>query len=98
MKRLASSGVGIVSPKNDTMVFRHSFSGLQTLPYEMMANVAMSLSIEEVFDLSLCSRHFQYIITEDSFCKAIVLVSRFSDAGSSEYGLLISTRQKHHTR
>ncbi|KAK8139782.1 F-box protein [Apiospora sp. TS-2023a] len=73
MKRLASSGVGTLSPKRDTMKFWHSSSGLQKLPYEMMANIAMSLSIEEVFDLSLCSRHFQYIITEDSFCKAIVL-------------------------
>jgi hypothetical protein len=57
----------------------HSSSGLKNLPYEMMANIAMRLSIEEVFDLSLCSRHFQYIITEDSFSKVIVLVSRFID-------------------
>ena len=50
--------------------------GLQGLPYEMMANIVMSLSIEEIFDLSLCCRHFQYLITEDSFCKSIVHVSR----------------------
>ncbi|KAK8095558.1 hypothetical protein PG999_013580 [Apiospora kogelbergensis] len=38
----------------------------------MMANVATSLSLEDVFDLSLCCRHFQYLITEDSFAKRII--------------------------
>ncbi|KAK8092329.1 uncharacterized protein PG998_014964 [Apiospora kogelbergensis] len=37
-----------------------------------MANVATSLSIEEIFDLSLSCRHFQYLITEDSFAKHII--------------------------
>ncbi|KAK8872919.1 f-box domain containing protein [Apiospora arundinis] len=71
MKRLAS-GTGTLSSKNDAMVVWPSSSGLQKLPYEMMANIAMSLSIEEIFDLSLCCRHFQYLVTEDSFCKHIV--------------------------
>ncbi|KAK7928453.1 F-box protein [Apiospora marii] len=73
MKRLATSGAGTSSSRSDAMVVWLSSPGLTKLPYEMMANIAMSLSIEEVFDLSLCSRHFHYIITEDSFCKAIVL-------------------------
>ncbi|KAK8009778.1 CHY zinc finger domain-containing protein [Apiospora arundinis] len=32
----------------------------------------MSLSIEEIFDFSLCCRHFQFLVTDDSFCKTIV--------------------------
>ena len=75
MKRLASSGGGTASSKNDVMVAWPSSSGLQKLPYEMMANVATSLSLEDVFDLSLCCRHFQYLITEDSFAKRIIRVS-----------------------
>ncbi|KAK8120420.1 hypothetical protein PG999_004540 [Apiospora kogelbergensis] len=33
---------------------------IQRLPYELIANIAMSLSIEEIFDFSLCCRHFYF--------------------------------------
>ncbi|KAI1283928.1 hypothetical protein F5Y07DRAFT_94154 [Xylaria sp. FL0933] len=47
--------------------------GLQRLPYELVASIVQSLDIEAVFHWSLCSRHFQYIIREDLFCKAVVM-------------------------
>ncbi|KAK8073357.1 hypothetical protein PG994_004256 [Apiospora phragmitis] len=72
MKRLATSSAGASPSRSDTMVVWPSSSGLTKLPYEMMANIAMRLGIEEVFDLSLCSRHFQYLVTEDNFCKPII--------------------------
>ncbi|KAI5858188.1 hypothetical protein GGS23DRAFT_335854 [Durotheca rogersii] len=49
-----------------------STSGLQRLPYEIMAYIASYLDIDEIFDLSLCCYHFQYLMREESFCKAIV--------------------------
>ncbi|KAK7969633.1 F-box protein [Apiospora saccharicola] len=72
MKRLATSSAGASSSRSDAMVVWPSSSGLTKLPYEIMANIAMRLGIEEVFDLSLCCRHFQYLITEDNFAKPIV--------------------------
>ncbi|KAI0838611.1 hypothetical protein F5Y06DRAFT_267347 [Hypoxylon sp. FL0890] len=47
-------------------------SGLQRLPYEIIAYIVKYLDIDEVFDLSLCSRHFQYLVREERFCKAII--------------------------
>lgn len=49
--------------------------GLQRLPYEIMAYIVKHLDIDEVFDLSLSSRHFQYLVREERFCKAIITVS-----------------------
>ncbi|KAI1380859.1 hypothetical protein F4677DRAFT_404876 [Hypoxylon crocopeplum] len=46
--------------------------GLQRLPYEIMAYIVNHLDIDEIFDLSLCGRHFQYLVREESFCKAII--------------------------
>jgi hypothetical protein len=60
--------------------------GLQRLPYEIMYYIAMDLTIEEVFDLSLCSRHFQYLIREERFCRAIVKVSPPHQTSYSEGG------------
>ncbi|KAI0426580.1 hypothetical protein F5Y09DRAFT_318498 [Xylaria sp. FL1042] len=48
-------------------------SGLQRLPYELVAYIVENLDIEAVFNWSLCNRHFQYIIREDRFCKAVVM-------------------------
>ncbi|KAK7937591.1 uncharacterized protein PG986_014459 [Apiospora aurea] len=72
MKRLATSGADADSSRSNVLMVWPPSSGLKKLPYEMMANIAMSLTIEEVFDLSLCCRHFQYLITENSFCKVVV--------------------------
>ncbi|KAI0386612.1 hypothetical protein F5Y04DRAFT_241879 [Hypomontagnella monticulosa] len=47
-------------------------SGLQRLPYEIMANIVGHLDIDEVFDLSRSSRHFQYLVREERFCRAII--------------------------
>ncbi|KAI1331905.1 hypothetical protein F5Y16DRAFT_246841 [Xylariaceae sp. FL0255] len=48
-------------------------SGLQRLPYELVAYVVQDLDIEDVFNLSLSSKHFQYIIQEDRFCKPVIM-------------------------
>ncbi|KAI1188643.1 hypothetical protein F5B17DRAFT_394716 [Nemania serpens] len=46
---------------------------LQRLPYELVAYVVEDLDIEDAFNLSLCSKHFQFIIREDRFCKSVVM-------------------------
>ncbi|KAI2625862.1 hypothetical protein GGR54DRAFT_629304 [Hypoxylon sp. NC1633] len=46
--------------------------GLQRLPYEIMAYIVKLLDIDEIFDLSLSCHHFQYLVREESFCKAII--------------------------
>ncbi|KAI3339070.1 hypothetical protein F4824DRAFT_508993 [Ustulina deusta] len=48
-------------------------TGLQRLPYELVAYIVAALDIEDVFHWSLCSKHFQYIIQEDLFCKPVVM-------------------------
>ncbi|KAK8056874.1 hypothetical protein PG993_002101 [Apiospora rasikravindrae] len=72
MKRLATSDANANSSRSNALMVSPPSSGLKKLPYELMANIAMGLAIEEVFDLSLCCRHFQYLITENSFCKVII--------------------------
>ncbi|KAK5628798.1 hypothetical protein RRF57_004513 [Xylaria bambusicola] len=47
-------------------------SGLQRLPYELVAYIVQELDIEDVFNWSLCCKHFQYIIRDDHFCKPVV--------------------------
>ncbi|KAI2473247.1 hypothetical protein F4781DRAFT_381054 [Annulohypoxylon bovei var. microspora] len=47
-------------------------SGLQRLPYEIMAYIVKYLDIDDVFILSLCSRHFQYLVREERFCKTLI--------------------------
>ncbi|KAI0114504.1 hypothetical protein GGR51DRAFT_546607 [Nemania sp. FL0031] len=49
-----------------------SLARLQRLPYELVAYIVESLDIEDVFNWSLCSKHFEYIIREDRFCKPVV--------------------------
>ncbi|KAI1126322.1 hypothetical protein F5Y10DRAFT_245035 [Nemania abortiva] len=46
--------------------------GLKRLPYELIAYIVEGLDIEDVLHLSLCSKHFEYIIREDRFCKPVV--------------------------
>lgn len=83
-QRLASSCAVTVSSGTDARVLWLSPPGLRSLSYELMANIAMRLSIEEVFDLSLCCRHFQYIITKDSFlndCRYLYMIHRTKKTG-----------------
>ncbi|KAI0896773.1 hypothetical protein F4806DRAFT_441135 [Annulohypoxylon nitens] len=47
-------------------------SGLQRLPYEIIAYIVKYLDIDDVFMLSLCSRHFQYLVREERFCKTLI--------------------------
>ncbi len=61
------------------MTTSSGISGLQRLPYELVAYIVQDLDIEDVFHWSLCSKHFQYIIREDHFCKPVVMVSTASD-------------------
>ncbi|KAI1324954.1 hypothetical protein F5Y16DRAFT_411748 [Xylariaceae sp. FL0255] len=51
----------------------HKHSGIQRLPYELVAYVVQNLDIEDVFNLSLTNKHFQYIIQEDNFCKPVII-------------------------
>ncbi|KAI1270004.1 hypothetical protein F5Y18DRAFT_434434 [Xylariaceae sp. FL1019] len=46
---------------------------LQCLPYELVAYVVRDLDVDDVFNWSLCSKHFQYIIREDRFCKPVIM-------------------------
>ncbi|KAI0206938.1 hypothetical protein F4808DRAFT_12902 [Astrocystis sublimbata] len=46
--------------------------GLQQLPYELVLYIADDLEIEDIFNWSLCSKHFEYLIREDRFCMRVV--------------------------
>ncbi|KAI1315046.1 hypothetical protein F5Y16DRAFT_406985 [Xylariaceae sp. FL0255] len=46
---------------------------IQGLPYELVAYVVQDLDIEDVFNLSLTNKHFQYIIRQDNFCKPVIV-------------------------
>ncbi|KAI1778303.1 hypothetical protein F4818DRAFT_294929 [Hypoxylon cercidicola] len=59
------------APRNQLFTPRRT-PGLQRLPYEIMAYIVKYLDIDEIFDLSLCCHHFQYLVREESFCKAII--------------------------
>ncbi|KAI1745172.1 hypothetical protein F4680DRAFT_467335 [Xylaria scruposa] len=48
-------------------------SGLQRLPYELIAYIVEDLDIEDVFNWSLCNKAFQYLIRENRFCKRVVM-------------------------
>ncbi|KAI8946588.1 hypothetical protein F4801DRAFT_55162 [Xylaria longipes] len=48
-------------------------SGLFRLPYELVAYVVENLDIEDIFNWSLCNKHFRYLISEDRFCKRVVM-------------------------
>ncbi|KAK7754837.1 hypothetical protein SLS62_003151 [Diatrype stigma] len=49
-----------------------SKSGLERIPYEIMGFIIRNLEIEDIFDLSLVSKHFQYLVREDRFCRVIL--------------------------
>ncbi|KAI8633699.1 hypothetical protein F5Y19DRAFT_249509 [Xylariaceae sp. FL1651] len=58
--------------------------GLQRLPYELVAYIVGDLDIDDVFHWSLCSKHFQYIIREDRFCKPVVMAKASSTLEAQE--------------
>ncbi|PVH89320.1 hypothetical protein DL98DRAFT_508410 [Cadophora sp. DSE1049] len=45
---------------------------LTSLPYEVLANVADSLSFDDVFSLGRTSKHFLFLLTEERICKSFV--------------------------
>ncbi|KAK0102436.1 hypothetical protein ONS95_006055 [Cadophora gregata] len=45
---------------------------LTSLPYEVLANVADSLSFDDVFNLGRASRHFLFLLKEERICKSFV--------------------------
>ncbi|RYP18953.1 hypothetical protein DL765_003631 [Monosporascus sp. GIB2] len=47
-------------------------SQLQRLPYEIIGLIVQNLDLEDVFELSLCSRDFQYLIRDERFCRAVI--------------------------
>ncbi|KAI1763990.1 hypothetical protein GGR53DRAFT_495755 [Hypoxylon sp. FL1150] len=61
---LGTSGSQSITPRRTP--------GLQRIPYEIMGYIVEYLEIVEVFDLSLCGPHFQYLVREERFCKAII--------------------------
>ncbi|KAI0179107.1 hypothetical protein GGR52DRAFT_534844 [Hypoxylon sp. FL1284] len=68
----------ILSPQQPVWALRNPLvalprtSGLQRLPYEIMAYIVGYLDIDEIFDLSLSCQHFQYLVREERFCKTII--------------------------
>ncbi|RYO92315.1 hypothetical protein DL766_001910 [Monosporascus sp. MC13-8B] len=47
-------------------------SPLQRLPYEIIGFIVQNLDLEDVFELSLCSPDFQYLIGDERFCRAVI--------------------------
>ncbi|RYP93027.1 hypothetical protein DL770_000901 [Monosporascus sp. CRB-9-2] len=47
-------------------------SPLQRLPYEIIGFIVQNLDLEDVFELSLCSPDFQYLIRDERFCRAVL--------------------------
>ena len=52
---------------------------LRHLPYEIVFYVAQQLDLEDVYNLSLTCRQFQYLAKEDNICKAVLEV-RFNNS------------------
>ncbi|KAH7418782.1 hypothetical protein BKA64DRAFT_208162 [Cadophora sp. MPI-SDFR-AT-0126] len=46
--------------------------GLTNLPYEVLANVADSLTFDDVVNLGKTSKHFSFLLTEERICKSVV--------------------------
>ncbi|KAI0134413.1 hypothetical protein BJ170DRAFT_679303 [Xylariales sp. AK1849] len=47
-------------------------SGIQRLPYEIISYIIQDLKLEEIYDLASCSRHFQFLIREESLCRLLL--------------------------
>lgn len=79
------------------MTIPSGIPGLKRLPYELVSYIVQELDIEDVFNWSLCCKHFQYIIRDDHFCKPVVTVSRALDlfwVVRGEWRLMLSHQSK----
>ncbi|KAI8963701.1 hypothetical protein F5Y11DRAFT_318390 [Daldinia sp. FL1419] len=68
-------------------------SKLQRLPYEIMSYVVKYLEIAEIFDLALTCHHFQYLVREERFCRAIITAQASHTAEAQE-----AQRSGHYSR
>ncbi len=64
----------MTSRQNDEQDAYHHGLSLQRLPYEMMGLIAEYLDIDDIFELSLVNRHFQFLVREEQFCRTILKV------------------------
>lgn len=60
--------------KNQILLLQDLMCRLTNLPYEVLANVADSLSFDDVFNLGRTSKHFLFLLTEERICKSFVQV------------------------
>lgn len=49
--------------------------GLTTLPYEVIANVANNLQLDDIVNLGQSCKDLQFLLTEERICKSFVQVS-----------------------
>ncbi|KAI1466031.1 uncharacterized protein F4812DRAFT_94237 [Daldinia caldariorum] len=73
-----------MTPRTLLITPPRTVSKLQRLPYEIMAYIVEYLDIDEIFDLSLSCRHFQYLVKEESFCRAIIATQASHTAEARE--------------
>ncbi|KAI0851266.1 hypothetical protein F5Y00DRAFT_251854 [Daldinia vernicosa] len=72
------------TPRGPLTTPPRTISKLQRLPYEIMSYIVYYLDIDEIFDLSLSCRHFQYLVREERFCKAIIATQASHTAEAQE--------------
>ncbi|KAI1662636.1 hypothetical protein F4813DRAFT_378216 [Daldinia decipiens] len=72
------------TPRSLLTTTTRTVSNLQRLPYEIMSYIVNYLDIDEIFDLSLTCRYFQYLVREERFCKAIITAQASHTAESQE--------------
>lgn len=58
-------------------ILQQSKSGLERIPYEIMGLIIRDLDLEDIFGLSLSSKHFQYLVREERICRVILTVSSY---------------------
>ncbi|KAH8671036.1 hypothetical protein BX600DRAFT_537368 [Xylariales sp. PMI_506] len=49
-------------------------AGLQRVPYEIISYILQDLTLDDVFSLAQTSRHFLYLIREESLCKMLLKI------------------------
>lgn len=64
-----------MTPQSKDPVIYQSKPGLERIPYEIMSLIIKDLDLEDIFVLSLISRHFQYLVKEERFCQTTLGVS-----------------------
>ncbi|RYP78400.1 hypothetical protein DL771_000585 [Monosporascus sp. 5C6A] len=73
-------GIGSLQVHNEPMIASQGAeqtvyrgkSQLQRLPYEIIGFIVQNLDLQDVFELSLCSRDFQYLIRDERFCRTVI--------------------------